>query len=88
MIAARDVSPEGLSSETDTEIFKNLPDTLALGFVDFMIVPHANNKTDFLEDNLKYVKNVADYGFPLLFIHDNEAVWYEDGELEILRIEK
>lgn len=75
------------------EIYKHDPDEVkfvdkvsdfsGLGLVDFVIVPHCG-KTDFVEANKVVVEHLPEFPYPMIFLQDNQAVYVNDGKLEIL----
>jgi|SRR3989344_1995531 len=75
------------------EIYKHDPDEVkfvdkvsdfgGLGLVDFVIVPHCG-KTDFIEANKAVVEHMPEFPYPMIFLHDNQVVYVNDGKLEIL----
>lgn len=62
---------------------KATKDYSGLGLVNFLIMPHADNQ-DFLESNRRTIEHLPENKVPLIFLNDNQAVWVEDGKLEIL----
>jgi dipeptidase E len=76
-----------------TEIYKHDPDEKkfidnvsefsGLGLVDFLIIPHCG-QADFVEANKAVTEHLPEFPFPLIFLHDNQVVYVEDGKLEVL----
>jgi peptidase E len=54
-----------------------------LSMVPFMVMPHAND-LDFQEYLTETVKKAYRFDVPLLFLHDHQAVWVENGKFEIV----
>lgn len=73
--------------DEEKEIAKTVTDYTGLGLVNFLIIPHTNNK-DFVESNKKMIEHLSDNPGALIFINDNQAVWVEDNKFEILEINK
>lgn len=72
----------------DTEegkFYKNEAEAKGLGLVNFVILPHCNNP-DMTENNKNVVEHAHKYSAPLLLLHDNQAVWVENGKLELLSL--
>jgi len=75
------------------EIYKYDPDEVkfvdrvsefeGLDLVDFVIVPHCG-KADFIEANKAVVEHMPEFPYPMIFLHDNQAVYVDDSKLEIL----
>lgn len=84
MIAAPNLSLSKYDDE-DAEFAKTLTDFKGLDLVNFLIIPHNNNK-DFLESNKKMLSHLAENLIPLVFLDDNHAVWVEDNKFEILAV--
>jgi peptidase E len=55
---------------------------IGFGFSNFLIMPHFNN-TDFIPSNIEAIKSI-DYPYPIIFLHDNEAIWQVDSNLEMI----
>jgi len=83
MIAAPSLEIEKYSDEAKPEILAELENFKGLGLVDFLIMPHSNNK-DFKEDFTRYIDHLSEYKDPLIFLYDNQVVWVEDGSMKIL----
>ena len=69
--------------ETEYIDVKKMKDFSGLKFVNFLIIPHTNNK-DFSKGNIEMVKYLPKFSQPLVFIYDNQAIWVEDDKFEIL----
>jgi len=69
--------------ETEYIDVKKMKDFSGLKFVNFLIIPHTNNK-DFSKGNVEMVKYLSKFSQSLIFIYDNQAVWVEDDKFEIL----
>ena len=84
MIASSDLS---LCSFDDDEkkYVEGKKDFSGIGFVNFLIIPHTNNK-DFIKSNTQMIEHLADNPQTLIFINDNQAVWVNDKKFEILSI--
>ena len=73
--------------DEEKEMVKTITDYTGLGLVNFLIIPHTNNK-DFVESNKKMIEHLSDNPAALIFINDSQAVWVEDKKFEILEINK
>jgi dipeptidase E len=71
--------------EEEKELVKTMTDYSGLGLVNFLIIPHINNK-DFVESNKKMIEHLPGNPVALIFIDDNQAVWVEDNKFEIFEI--
>jgi len=73
--------------EKETEFIKDVSDFSGLGFVEFLIIPHAGNKEqDELHKDMIEHKYLSEYPAPIIFLHDNQAIWVEDGNIKIIKI--
>jgi len=84
MIVAKDLSIEAHDAD-EKEFVGKAKDSKGLGLTNFLIMPHSNNK-DFTDGYVDVVKNLPKYSQPLVFIYDNQAVWVEDGKMEIVSV--
>ncbi len=71
--------------DDEQKYMEGLIDFSGLGLVNFLILPHANSK-DFVEANLHMVEKLPEYNQPLIILYDNQAVWVDEGKIEILTI--
>ncbi len=84
MIPAKDLKLSYYDPEEKEYIdVEKMKDFSGLGLVNFLIIPHTNNK-DFTKGNVEMVKFLPKFSQPLIFIYDNQAVWVEDDKFEIL----
>lgn len=83
MLVAEDLTM-GIYDPEEEAYAKATKDYSGLGLVNFLIMPHADNR-DFLESNKKTIEHLPENKLPLIFLNDNQAVWVEDGKIEILR---
>ncbi len=83
MIVAEDLEINAYDPE-EKEFVSRMKDNSGLGLVNFLIIPHTNNK-DFSRGNTKMVSELPDIKShqSLVFIYDNQAVWVEDDKFEI-----
>jgi len=82
MIVSEDLSLDASDPE-EKQAVEKLKDYFGLGLVNFLIVPHSNNK-DFVEGNTEMIKLLPKYPVPTIFISDNQVVWVENNKFEIL----
>lgn len=84
MIVAQDLTINAYDPE-EKEYVDKMTDNSGLGLVNFMIMPHTNNK-DFAPSNALMVSELPEIknNQPLIFIYDNQAVWVEDNKFEIV----
>lgn len=84
MIVANSVKSDSFDGDPEEkEFIGKLPDFNGLGLVNFLIMPHCNS-TDFTDNNIKTIKRLPELNTPLIMLYDNQAVWVEDGKMEIL----
>ena len=82
MIVADNLSLD--SHDPDEKQFvEKLKDFLGLGLVNFLIIPHANNK-DFTDNNIEIIKNLTKFSQPVIFLYDTQAVLVENSKIEII----
>jgi dipeptidase E len=62
---------------------KGAKDFAGLGFVPFILVPHCNS-SDFVEANKIVAEHAPEFPVPLLFLHDNHAIWVQDDSVEFV----
>ena len=67
----------------EAKFAKNISDFSGFGFVDFLIVPHAGNKES-ADSHMEMIKHVTEYSSPLILLHDNQAVWVENGNIQFI----
>ncbi|MFA5987294.1 MAG: Type 1 glutamine amidotransferase-like domain-containing protein [Candidatus Paceibacterota bacterium] len=60
-----------------------LSDFYGLGLVNYLIVPHCNQK-EFVSDYKVLVEHMPEFSCPLVFLQDNQAIYVEDEKSEIL----
>ncbi|MEK7184598.1 MAG: Type 1 glutamine amidotransferase-like domain-containing protein, partial [Patescibacteria group bacterium] len=82
MIASSDLRLSSYDDE-DAEFAKKMRDFSGLGLVNFLIIPHVNNK-DCTKSNLQMIEHLPENLQTLIFINDDQAIWVDDGKLEIL----
>ncbi len=82
MITAKNLQ---MSAYDDEEILyaKDVHDFGALGLVDFLIIPHANSP-DFIQNNKTMLEHLIENPIPLIFLHDDQAIWVENDSFQIL----
>ena len=83
MIVADDLSLTVFDPD-ERRYLKEAKNYSGLGLVNFMVVPHCNNK-GFVKGNKKMVENLPKASQALICIYDNQAVWVEDDKIKILR---
>lgn len=83
LFVMKDVVREG----ADPKFFEGIEreDYYGLNLVPFFIIPHVNSE-DWIPENIKVVQLIPKYPHPLLFLHDNQAVWAENGKFEIVEV--
>ena len=81
MIVSEDLSLGRFDPEEKPSADK-MEDFSGLGLVNFLIMPHANNK-DFAGGNAEAVKHLPDYSQPLFFLYDGQALLVDDNHIEI-----
>ncbi|MEN9523985.1 MAG: hypothetical protein RL536_54 [Candidatus Parcubacteria bacterium] len=84
MIASSDLKLSSYDEE-EKDLVQKTNDFSGLGLVNFLIIPHTNNK-DFAESNVSMVRRLSDNLQPLIFLDDNRALWVENGKLEIVKV--
>lgn len=86
MIVADDLTIDSYDPD-EKEFVDRMKDNSGLGLVNFLIIPHTNSK-DFAKGNAKMVTELPemDTHQSLIFIYDNQAVWVEDGKMEIVSV--
>lgn len=84
MIVAEDLSLCVFDPD-EKQYLKGMKDYKGLGLVNFMIIPHCNNK-DFVKGNTEMVKYLPKVPQALIFIYDNQVVWVEDDKFEIVSV--
>jgi dipeptidase E len=72
-----------LYDEEEKKFLKEDADFTAFGFVNFLIIPHAENE-DFMESNKEMVGHAADINLSLIVLKDNQAVWVEDNKIQFV----
>lgn len=82
MIVAEDLSIEAHDAD-EKEFVGKIKDPKGLGLTNFLIMPHSNNK-GFADGYVDLVKNLPKYSQALIFLYDDQAVWVEDGKIEIV----
>jgi len=84
MIVAQDLKLSYFDPEEKGYIdVEKIKDFSGLGLVNFLIIPHTNNK-DFTQGNVELVKYLPKFSQPLIFIYDHQAVWVEDDMYKII----
>ena len=83
MLVSEDLTM-GIYDPEEEPYAKATKDYSGLGLVNFLIMPHASNPL-FQEMNQGAVKHLPENKLPLIFLNDNQAVWVENGKIEILR---
>ena len=84
MIVAKDLSLNAFEPD-EKQYLKETKDYSGLGLVNFMVMPHCNNKY-FVKGNKKMIENLSGASQALIFIYDNQAVWVEDDKLEVVSV--
>jgi len=86
MIMARDLTLNAYDPE-EKEFVDKMEDKKGLGWVNFMVMPHANNK-EMAPGNALMVSELPEIETtqPLIFIYDNQVVWVEDDKFQILSV--
>lgn len=72
-----------LYDDEEKKFLKENADFTGLGFVNFLIIPHADSE-DFVESNKDMVGHAADINLPIVVLKDNQAVWVEDDKIQFL----
>ena len=86
MIAAEDLKLSYFDPEEKEYVdVEKIKDFSGLGLVNFLIIPHTNNK-DFTQGQVEMVKYLPKFTQPLVFIYDNQALLVEDNKFEILSV--
>jgi dipeptidase E len=67
----------------ETKFVESAGDFSGLGFVPFIVVPHCNNP-DFVAANKIVAEHAPHFPVPLIFLHDEHAVWVDNDKLEIV----
>ena len=80
VLAGPDISPIGTID--DPKVVPNLKSTKSLNLVDFVIIPHFDDKED-KEENLKIMQNFKDK-FKLIPLNNNQAVIVEGDSYKIV----
>ncbi len=88
MIMAQDMTLCAFDPE-EKEFVDKMKDKSGLGWINFMIMPHANNK-EMAPGNALMVSELPEIETtqPLIFIYDNQAVWVVDDKFEIISTPK
>ncbi len=84
VIVSNNLRPVSYDSEEAEQVAK-VPGHNGLGIIDFTILPHANNP-DFGKEWTKAVTQLPADNTALFFLHDNQALWVEDGGMRLLSI--
>ncbi|HEY4496001.1 MAG TPA: Type 1 glutamine amidotransferase-like domain-containing protein [Candidatus Paceibacterota bacterium] len=84
MITSSDLRLSSYDDE-DKEYAEKMKDFSGLGLVNFLIIPHTNNK-DFVKSNIQMVEHLSENLQPLIFINDNQVVWVENDNFSILSV--
>jgi len=71
--------------EEEIEFAEKISDFSGLGFVNFIILPHAGRKESD-EVHKDMLEHLAEYSAPVILLHDNQAVWVEDENIKIIKI--
>ncbi len=86
MIVSSNVSLSAFDPEEQEYIGKEkITDFRGLGFVNFFVIPHSNNK-DFIKANVEMVKALPEYKIPLIFICDSQTILVEGESIKILSV--
>lgn len=72
-------------NEEEIEFAEKISDFSGLGFVNFIVLPHAGEKESD-EAHKDMLEHLAEYSAPVILLHDNQAVWVEDGNIQIIKI--
>ena len=83
MLVSEDLTM-GVYDPEEEPYAKATKDYSGLGLVNFLIMPHADNR-DFLESNKRTVEHLPENKTPLVFLNDNQVVWVENDKIEILK---
>lgn len=85
MIIAEDLVINAYDPE-EKEFVARMKDNSGLGLVNFLIIPHADNK-DFIKINSKMVSELPKIKSrqPLIFIYDGQAVFVEDNRVRLIK---
>jgi peptidase E len=70
--------------EEERPFVKSVPDHRGLGFIDFGIIPHCDNP-EFAKDYHNITDQMPSDAEALLFLQDSQALWIEDGSMQILK---
>ena len=84
MIVAEDLTINAYDPE-EKDFVARMKDKTGLGLVNFLIIPHTNNK-DFAQGNSKMVSELPgiESRQPLLFIYDGQAVLVDDKGIKVI----
>jgi len=86
MISAASLKLFTFDKDKDERKFvRQMKDAEGLGLTDFLMLPHANQK-DFVGFIKSLAEHISDEPMSLIFINDDQAVWVDDGKLEILSV--
>jgi peptidase E len=70
--------------EEERSFVERVPDHRGLGFIDFGIIPHCNN-SDFAKDHKSIIDQAPFDAEALLFLQDSQALFIDDGRMQILK---
>lgn len=84
IIASKSLKPFSYDPE-EMEYIRKVPDHRGLGVIDFVIVPHCNDK-DFVRGHKMIVEQMPNDPEPLFFLQDTQAVLIEEDAMRLLRI--
>jgi peptidase E len=75
-----------LLEDIDQKFFEGITrdDYLGLDLVPFLIMPHIQNP-EYQSDIKKTIEKLPAYPYPLIFLHDGQAVWVEGSKFEIVQ---
>jgi len=82
MIVSSDLSVDKNDPE-EKDIIKSISDFSGLGFVDFLIMPHADN-AEFAEGNRNAISDISKYKTATFFLCDNQALWVDGVSIGLL----
>lgn len=82
MIVSSDLSVDK-GDPMEKDIVADIKDFTGLGFVDFLIMPHADN-AEFSEGNKSAISDISKYKTATFFLCDNQALWVDNGKIELV----
>ncbi len=82
MVVAEDLSLCKWDPDEQTYI-TSVNDFSGVGFVNFLILPHANNK-DFVTSNLRMIEKMSECKQVAIALYDNRAIWVDNDKIQIL----